>query len=91
MGRRHRLDDLASPLGAAVPVIPFLFGGGTTITVISLVASLVALFAVGAGVSLLTGRGLLFSGFRQLGIGLGAAIVTFLIGSVIGVGAEAVA
>ena len=35
--------------------------------------SLVALFAVGAAVSLLTGRGLIFSGFRQLGIGLAAA------------------
>ena len=37
--------------------------------------------------SLLTGRSMLFSGFRQLGIGLGAAIVTYLIGSLIGVGA----
>ena len=56
-------------LGAAVPVIPFFFGGGTVITVISLGLSLAALFAVGAAVSLLTGRGMLFSGFRQLGIG----------------------
>jgi len=91
-------DELGSPwgaaigsmvsfaLGAAVPVIPFLFGGGPLITAISLGASLAALFAVGAGVSLLTGRGLLFSGFRQLAIGLGAAVVTFLIGSIIGVG-----
>jgi VIT1/CCC1 family predicted Fe2+/Mn2+ transporter len=77
--------------GAAVPVIPFLFGGGTVITILSLGLSLVGLFAVGAAVSLLTGRGLLFSGFRQLAIGLGAAVVTFLIGSLIGVGAEAVA
>jgi VIT1/CCC1 family predicted Fe2+/Mn2+ transporter/rubrerythrin len=74
-------------LGAAVPVIPFLFGGGTAITVISLALSLAALFAVGAAVSLLTGRSMLFSGFRQLGIGLGAAIVTFAIGSLIGIGA----
>jgi VIT1/CCC1 family predicted Fe2+/Mn2+ transporter len=33
----------------------------------------------------LTGRGLIFSGFRQLGIGLAAALVTFAIGSIIGV------
>jgi VIT1/CCC1 family predicted Fe2+/Mn2+ transporter/rubrerythrin len=90
-------DELGSPwgaaggsmvsfaLGAAVPVIPFLFGGGLAITAISLGASLVALFAVGAGVSMLTGRSLVFSGLRQLGIGLGAAIVTYLIGSLIGV------
>ena len=91
-------DELGSPwgaaigsmisfaAGAAVPVIPFLFGGGQLITAISLGASLAALFAVGAGVSVLTGRGLVFSGLRQLGIGLGAATITYLIGSIIGVG-----
>ena len=90
-------EELGSPIGAAVgsfiafaigaviPVIPFLFGGGTTVIAISLGLSLVALFGVGAAVSLLTGRSLLFSGFRQLGIGLAAAIVTYLIGSIIGV------
>jgi vacuolar iron transporter family protein len=90
-------DELGSPWGAAigsflafaagavVPVIPYLFGGGTTILAISLGISLVALFAVGAAVSLLTGRNLVFSGLRQLAIGLGAAIVTFIIGSLIGV------
>jgi len=36
-------------------------------------------------VSLLTGRSLAFSGARQLGIGLAAAVVTYLIGSLIGV------
>ena len=90
-------DELGSPIGAAVgsfiafsigaaiPVIPFLFGGGPTITFISLAVSLVALFVVGAGVSLLTGRGVLFSGTRQLLLGLAAAVVTFAIGSLIGV------
>ncbi len=77
---------LAFALGAVIPVIPFVFGGGTLLTGISLGASLIGLFAVGAAVSLLTGRGLLFSGIRQLGIGLGAAIVTYVIGSIIGVG-----
>jgi VIT1/CCC1 family predicted Fe2+/Mn2+ transporter len=36
-------------------------------------------------VSLLTGRGVLFSGIRQVGIGAAAAIVTFVVGSIIGV------
>ena len=76
---------IAFAVGAVIPVIPFLFGGGTTITIISLGLSLIALFAVGAGVSLLTGRGMLFSGLRQLGIGLGAATITYIIGSIIGV------
>ncbi|MFP5342884.1 MAG: VIT1/CCC1 transporter family protein [Candidatus Limnocylindria bacterium] len=76
---------VAFAAGAAVPVIPFLFGGSFTVVLISLVLSLAALFVVGAGVSLLTGRSLLFSGTRQLLIGLGASIVTYVIGSIIGV------
>ena len=91
-------DELGSPwgaaigsmisfaVGAAVPVIPFVFGGGVAIMAVSLGLSLAALFAVGAGVSLLTGRSLVFSGLRQLGIGLGAATVTYVIGTLIGVG-----
>jgi VIT1/CCC1 family predicted Fe2+/Mn2+ transporter len=90
-------DELGSPIGAAggsfvafaagaaVPVIPYLLGGGGVAFGLSLGLSLAALFAVGAGVSLLTGRGFLFSGARQVGIGLGAAIVTYLVGTVIGV------
>jgi VIT1/CCC1 family predicted Fe2+/Mn2+ transporter len=90
-------DELGSPweaaggsfvafaVGAAIPVLPFLLGATAAHVLASLVLSLIALFVVGAGVSLLTGRGVLFSGFRQLGIGLGAAVVTYLIGTLIGV------
>jgi VIT1/CCC1 family predicted Fe2+/Mn2+ transporter len=78
---------VAFAVGAAVPVIPFLFGGTGAHIAASLLLSLAALFVVGAGVSLLTGRSLLFSGFRQLFIGLGAATVTYLIGTLIGVSA----
>jgi VIT1/CCC1 family predicted Fe2+/Mn2+ transporter len=76
---------VAFGIGAVIPVIPYFLGGGTVALAASLGLSLVALFAVGAAVSLLTGRGFLFSGFRQLAIGLAAAIVTYLIGSLIGV------
>jgi vacuolar iron transporter family protein len=76
---------VAFAIGAAIPVIPYLFGGGPTVLLISLGLSLAALFAVGAAVSLLTGRGMLFSGARQLAIGLGAALVTFAIGTALGV------
>jgi VIT1/CCC1 family predicted Fe2+/Mn2+ transporter len=76
---------LAFALGAVIPVIPYLLLDGTTAFVVSLVLSLAALFLVGAGVSLLTGRGILFSGLRQLGIGAAAAAVTFAVGRFIGV------
>jgi VIT1/CCC1 family predicted Fe2+/Mn2+ transporter len=79
---------LAFAVGASVPVLPYLVGGGTAALAASLGLSLVALFAVGAGVSLLTGRGVLFSGFRQLAIGLAAALVTYAVGSIIGVAAS---
>jgi vacuolar iron transporter family protein len=77
---------LAFAIGAFVPVLPYLvLGGGTTAFALSIGLSLVALFAVGAGVSLLTGRGVLFSGLRQVAIGAAAAVVTYAVGTVIGV------
>jgi vacuolar iron transporter family protein len=78
---------VAFAVGAIIPVLPYLFGGGQAILLASLGLSLIALFAVGAAVSLLTGRGLVFSGVRQLLIGLTAALVTYAIGSFIGVAA----
>jgi VIT1/CCC1 family predicted Fe2+/Mn2+ transporter/rubrerythrin len=90
-------DELGSPWGAAfgsfvafaigalVPVVPYLFTGGATAFVVAIGVSLAALFAVGAGVSLLTGRSTLFSGARQVAIGAAAAAVTYVVGSVIGV------
>jgi VIT1/CCC1 family predicted Fe2+/Mn2+ transporter len=90
-------DELGSPVGAAtgsfvsfavgaaIPVLPYLFTGGTTAFALSLGLSLWALFIVGAGVSLLTGRGIVFSGLRQLAIGAAAAGITFLVGRAIGV------
>jgi VIT1/CCC1 family predicted Fe2+/Mn2+ transporter/rubrerythrin len=91
-------DELGSPwgaafgsfvafaLGAAVPVLPYLATSGAAAFVAALVLSLVALFAVGAGVSLLTGRGTMFSGLRQVAIGAAAAAVTYAVGTLIGVG-----
>src|SRR6202795_1363934 len=82
-------DELGSPwgaaagsfvafaIGAAIPVVPYLFGGGTAVLLVSLGLSLIALFAVGAAVRLLTGRGLIFSGVRQLPMGLAPALVTY--------------
>jgi VIT1/CCC1 family predicted Fe2+/Mn2+ transporter len=71
-------------VGAIPPIIPFVFIGGTTAIVISLVLSGIALFAIGAVITRLTDRSPLKSGARQLGIGLGAAAVTFGVGAIIG-------
>jgi VIT1/CCC1 family predicted Fe2+/Mn2+ transporter/rubrerythrin len=76
---------LAFTVGAIIPVIPFLFGGGDMVLLVSFGMSMAALFLLGALVSLLTGRSMVFSGLRQVGIGAAAAIVTFMVGRLIGV------
>ncbi len=78
---------LAFTVGAIIPVLAYFTGAGLAQFVVSAAMSGVALFAVGAGVSLFTGRSGLYSGGRQLVIGAAAAAVTFGIGSAIGVGA----
>jgi VIT1/CCC1 family predicted Fe2+/Mn2+ transporter/rubrerythrin len=76
---------LAFCVGAIIPVIPYLFGGGDLVMFVSFGMSLVALFVLGSLVSLLTGRNMIYSGLRQVGIGAAAAIVTFMVGRIIGV------
>jgi VIT1/CCC1 family predicted Fe2+/Mn2+ transporter len=76
---------LAFTVGAIIPVIPFLFGGGEFVLLVSFGMSMAALFLLGALVSLLTGRNMIFSGLRQVGIGAAAAIVTYMVGRLIGV------
>jgi vacuolar iron transporter family protein len=71
-------------LGAVFPVLPFFFATGTTAVEASLGVSALVLFAIGAGTTLFTGRGALFSGMRQLVIGLAAAGITFGLGKLIG-------
>ena len=72
-------------IGAIFPVAPYFGLAGTAALTASLAASGAALFLIGAGTSLFTGRRIWFSGVRQLVVGLGAAGVTFGIGRLIGV------
>jgi VIT1/CCC1 family predicted Fe2+/Mn2+ transporter len=72
-------------LGAICPVAPFAFFQGTTAIIVSLIASAVGLFLIGAVITLMTGRGILYSGLRQILFGLIAAAVTFGIGRLLNV------
>ena len=90
-------DDLGSPwgaalfsfsafaLGAMVPLLPFLFASGAKSLMVAIVLTAVALFAVGATLSLFTGRNAWWSGVRMLGIGCAAGAVTYMIGKLLGV------
>jgi VIT1/CCC1 family predicted Fe2+/Mn2+ transporter len=71
--------------GAIIPVLPFLFLAGGSAVAVSLALSALALFALGAGITLLTGRSVLYSGARQVLFGLAAAALTFGVGRLIGV------
>jgi VIT1/CCC1 family predicted Fe2+/Mn2+ transporter len=72
-------------VGAAFPILPFFLLAGTTAIYASLALSGVGLFLIGAAITLMTGRGVLFSGFRQVMVGLAAAALTFGVGRLIGI------
>jgi VIT1/CCC1 family predicted Fe2+/Mn2+ transporter len=72
-------------LGAIVPVAPYIPLSGRTAVALSVGASALALFTVGALITRVTGRSPLWSGLRQLGVGLAAAAVTFATGALLGV------
>jgi vacuolar iron transporter family protein len=72
-------------VGAIFPVAPYFVLAGMPAIIASLAASGVALFLIGAGTTLFTGRGVLPSGVRQLLVGLAAAGVTYGVGKLIGV------
>jgi len=71
-------------LGAVVPIVPFLFIGSDVAVIASVALSALALFAIGAAITIFTGVTVWRSGGRQLALGLGAAGVTFAIGRLIG-------
>ncbi len=90
-------DELGSPvkaatssfvafaIGASVVVIPYLLASGTAALVAAIALAVVALIVVGGVVGRLSGRGVAFSAARQLAWGTGAALVTYVVGAIIGV------
>ncbi len=75
---------LLFPIGAIVPVLPFAALTGMSAIGVSLLLSAMALFLIGAAITVVTGRSLLSSGGRQLLLGLAAAGLTYGIGRLIG-------
>ena len=90
-------DDLGSPWGAAassfvafaagalIPLAPFAAGLALALPV-ALAMAAVALFGVGAALSLFAGRGAVTGGARMLAIGTAAGAATYGIGQLLGVG-----
>lgn len=90
-------DELGSPwgaaissllsfaIGAAIPLLPFALGAGAHALVYTVILTAIALFAIGATLSLFTGRGAMMSGLRMLLLGGLAGAVTFSVGRLFGV------
>jgi VIT1/CCC1 family predicted Fe2+/Mn2+ transporter len=90
-------DDLVSPwgaaissfisftLGALIPLLPFLVSQSPYNLIISISITAVALFLIGASLSLFTQRNPWWSGMRTLLIGLAAGLVTYGVGHYLGV------
>jgi len=76
---------LAFAVGAAVPLLPFLWQDARHSLAVAIGLTLIGLFATGATVSLFTGRSPWWSGLRMMCIGALAGAVTFLVGRLFGV------
>ena len=72
-------------IGAVVPVIWFAFLPADVAIPVSVAASAIGMFAIGAAITRVTSRSPWRSGLRQLAIGLAAAGATYLTGLLLGV------
>lgn len=72
-------------VGALIPVLPFIFGAGLTSgAIVALILVAGALLVTGGVTGVLSGRPPLWRAVRQLCIGLGAAGITWALGSAFG-------
>ena len=76
---------IAFAIGASLVVIPYVLFSGITAFVLAIVLALAGMIVVGGTVGKLSGRGIVFSAGRQVMWGVGAAAVTYLVGSLVGV------
>lgn len=91
-------DELGSPwaaagssfaafgAGAMLPLVPWLFTGGNGAILGSVVLGLAGALVLGAIVGVFSGRSPVYTALRQAAIAAVAAVVTFGIGTAIGVG-----
>lgn len=77
---------VAFAAGAILPLLPWFVSTGTAAIAASVVLGALGAVVVGLGLARFTGRSALLSAARQLGIAAVAAGVTWLVGSLVGVG-----
>lgn len=77
------VTGIATAVGAAIPIVPFLVLGPRPAVWTSLSISMLAHFAIGAARSLFTGRSVWASGRDMFFVGFGVAVVGYAIGELI--------
>lgn len=78
--REGWITGVATAFGAFIPVLPFLILPGTAAIWTSIVISMLSHFGVGAARSIFTGRNAFRSGLDMFVVGLGIAVLGYLIG-----------
>jgi predicted membrane protein (TIGR00267 family) len=78
--REGWVTGLATAFGAAIPVAPFLVLEGMPAIWVSFIVSMLSHFLVGGARSVFTGRGVIRSGMDMFVVGLGVAVVGYLVG-----------
>lgn len=75
---------LSTAFGAFIPIIPFFFARGYPAVISSFVISTLAHFFIGAGKTVVTGLSPWRSGTEMMLVGLGEALVTYVLGLLFG-------
>ncbi len=74
--------SISTALGAFIPIIPFFFATGYPAIIASFVISTLAHFLIGAAKTVVTGLSPWRSGLEMTLVGLGEALITYLLGLV---------
>lgn len=77
---------LAFAIGGVIPLLPYLVAGAECVLQVSVGITALALFGVGATLSLFTGRNGWWGGLRMLLIGGAAGMLTYMMGNLLGAG-----
>jgi vacuolar iron transporter family protein len=75
---------VAFAIGAALPLLPYLFASGLAAAVASVVIGLVAAATVGAVLAVFTERSKIRTAFRQVALATAACVLTVGIGGILG-------
>ena len=82
--REGIITGISTGLGAIIPLIPFMIITGPAAIWTGVGISMLAHFLVGASRAIFTGRPAIRSGVEMFAVGMGVALVTFMLGLLIG-------